>query len=123
MVQSLLWHHLGLLHAIAFSLFALWPIPPGFTISAILYGLTAWSLPAIIAATCGDVLGPKLAAAAFGFTTIFLGIGQILGPSVAGGLADSTGSFSPAFLLAGGVALLGAIGTSLLRPASTMAVK
>jgi MFS family permease len=112
-----------LIHAIAFSLFALWPVPPGFTISAILYGLTAWSLPAIIAATCGDVLGPKLAAAAFGFTTIFLGIGQILGPSVAGGLADGTGSFSPAFLLAGGVALLGAIGTSLLRPASTMAVK
>ena len=105
-----------LIHATAFSLFALWPAPPGFTISAMLYGLTAWSIPAIMAATCGDVLGSRLAPAAFGFLTIFFGIGQAVGPGVAGIIADAVGSFWPVFLLAGGVAFLGAMGALLLRP-------
>lgn len=104
-----------LMHTAAFSVFALWPSPFGFTFSAILYGLSAWSIPAIMAAACGDVLGPKLAPAAFGFATLFFGIGQAIGPSVAGALADATGSFSPALLLAAGVAFLGSVGASLLR--------
>jgi MFS family permease len=108
-----------LLHTVAFSLFALWPSPAGFTLSAILYGLSAWSIPAIMAATCGDVLGSRLAPAALGFITLFFGIGQAFGPGVAGTLADATGSFFSAFLLAGGVAFLGGVGASLLRPAST----
>ena len=109
-----------LIHAVAFSLFALWPAPPGFTLSAVLFGLSAWSIPAIMAATCGDVLGPRLAPAALGFITFFFGVGQAIGPSVAGAMADATGSFLPAFLLAGGVALLGAISASLLRSPSTV---
>jgi hypothetical protein len=39
---------------------------------------------------------------------------------VAGGLADATSSFGPAFLVAAGVALLGGIGSLLLRPPQTM---
>lgn len=108
-----------LIHTVAFSLFALWPSPSCFTLSAVLYGLSAWGIPAIMAATCGDVLGPRLAPAALGFITLFFGVGQAVGPSVAGALADATGSFFSAFLLAGAVAFLGAIGTSLLQPAST----
>jgi MFS family permease len=111
-----------LIHAVSFSLFALWPAAPGFTISAILFGLTAWSIPAIMAATCGDVLGPRLAPAALGFITLFFGVGQAIGPSVAGRMADLAGSFYPAFLLAGGVSLVGALGAALLRPASTRQV-
>ncbi|MCE5252245.1 MFS transporter [bacterium] len=109
-----------LIQAAAFSLFALWPEPAGFTLSAVLFGLTAWSIPAIMAATCGDVLGPRLAPAALGFITLFFGIGQAIGPSVAGAMADAAGSFGPAFLLAGSVALMGAIGAFMLRPASTV---
>lgn len=105
-----------LIQAAAYTLFALWSAPFGFTLSAILFGLTAWSIPAIMAATCGDVLGPKMAPAALGFITLFFGIGQATGPSIAGALADTSGSFFSAFLLAGSVALLGAIGSSLLRP-------
>ncbi|MBN1292804.1 MAG: MFS transporter [Candidatus Latescibacteria bacterium] len=105
-----------ILQAIAYSLFALWATPMGFTISAIIFGLTAWSIPAIMAAACGDVLGPRLAPAALGFITLFFGIGQALGPSVAGAIADVVGSFYPAFLLAAGAALLGAIGSVTLRP-------
>jgi len=109
-----------LIHGIAFSLFALWPRPLGFGVSAVLFGLSAWSIPAIMAAACGDVLGPRMAPAALGFITLFFGIGQALGPSIAGAIADSAGSFAPAFLLAGGVAFVGALGSFLLKrgPAS-----
>ncbi len=109
------------IQAIAFSLFAIWSVPSGFTVSAILFGLTAWSIPAIMAATCGDILGSRMAPAALGFITLFFGVGQALGPSIAGSLADATGSFNSSFLLAGVVALLGAFGSLLLpthKPAS-----
>jgi len=102
-------------HTLAFALFALWPSPAGYTVSAVLFGLTAWSIPAIMAAICGDVLGPRLAPAGLGFITLFFGIGQALGPTVAGAIADATGSLSLAFLLASGVALLGAIGSAVLK--------
>jgi len=104
-----------LVHAMAFSLFGLWSAPGGFTLSAILFGLSAWSIPAIMAAVCGDMLGPKLAPAGLGFITLFFGIGQAVGPSVAGALADDAKSLLPPFLLAGAVALLGAFGAWLLR--------
>jgi len=107
-----------LIHALSFSLFALGFAPVGYTISAILFGLTAWSIPAIMAATCGDVLGSRMAPAALGFITLFFGIGQAIAPSIAGTIADAVGSFSPAFLLASGMALLGAIGTLFLRSSS-----
>jgi sugar phosphate permease len=111
-----------LIHAVAFGMFGLWQTPLGFTVSASLFGLTAWSIPAIMAATCGDVLGPRLAPAALGFITLFFALGQALGPPVAGGIADRTGSFAMAFVLAGGVALLGAVGSALLRPGATQEV-
>lgn len=105
-----------MINATAFALFALWPAPTGFTLSALLFGVTAWSIPAIMAATCGDMLGPRLAPAALGFITLFFGIGQAVAPSVAGAMADAYGSFAPAFLLASVVALGGALGSALLRP-------
>lgn len=104
-----------LVQAAAFMLFGLWNAPAGYTISAILFGLTAWSIPAIMAAACGDLLGPRLAPAALGFITLFFGIGQAAGPSVAGFLADTSGSFSSSFLLAGVVAVFGAAGSLLLK--------
>jgi MFS family permease len=90
------------IQGVSFALFGLWAAPAGFTVSAVLFGITAWSIPAIMAAACGDALGPELAPAALGFITVFFGIGQAAGPSVAGAIADLTGSFHPAFLLAGG---------------------
>ena len=103
-----------LVHTVAYSLFPLWPTPLGFTISAILFGLSAWSIPGIMAATCGDILGPRLAPAALGLITLFLGIGQAAGPFVAGVLADTTNSYWPALWLSAGVAFLGAIGSLML---------
>jgi predicted MFS family arabinose efflux permease len=105
-----------LIQAVSFSLFALAQDRVGLTISAVLFGLTAWSIPAIMAAACGDVLGARLAPAALGFITLFFGIGQAVGPGIAGAMADVAGSFAPAFLLAAGVAFLGLAGSWLLRP-------
>ena len=107
-----------LIHALSFSLFGLLSSPASFLLSAILFGLTAWSIPAIMAAACGDILGPRLAPAALGFITLYFGIGQAVGPSVAGAIADASGSFVPAYLLAGAVAFLGAVGALMLRPHS-----
>lgn len=107
-----------LIHAVSFTLFGLSTTSAGFTISAILFGLSAWSIPAIMSAACGDILGPRLAPAALGFITLFFGVGQALGPSVAGAMADVFGTFGPAYLLAAAVALLGAVAASLLRPAT-----
>ncbi|HQE74938.1 MAG TPA: MFS transporter [Candidatus Hydrogenedentes bacterium] len=104
------------IQAAAFALFALAPNPPGFTASAVLFGITAWSIPAIMAAACGDMLGPRMAPAALGFITLFFGIGQAAGPSVAGALADASGSLESSFMLAAGVAVLGGAGAALLRP-------
>ena len=104
-----------LVQAVAFALFGLATGSLGLTISAILFGLTAWSIPAVMAAACGDVVGPKLAPAALGFVTLFFGVGQAAGPTVAGAVADATGSLQPAMLLAAAVAVAGAIGAGTLR--------
>ncbi len=107
-----------IIQAVAFGLFALWPQPAGFLLSAILFGLSAWSIPAIVAAACGDILGPRLAPAGLGFVTLFFGIGQAAGPGVAGALGDAFHSLSPALLLASGVALSGAAGSLFLKTGS-----
>ncbi|MHB1345814.1 MAG: MFS transporter [Thermoleophilia bacterium] len=106
-----------LIQMTAFALFDLWAASPGFLISAVLFGLTAWSIPAIMAAACGDALGSRLAPAALGFVTAFFALGQSLAPTVAGALADSTGSFGSSFLLAAAVAFGGAVMAAFLRPA------
>ncbi|MBU7008661.1 MFS transporter [Phosphitispora fastidiosa] len=105
---------LYLIHGLAFSLFAIGKSPIHFTITAMLYGISAWSIPAIMSAACGDLLGPKLAPAALGFITLFFGIGQVLGPVVAGIIADAYGSFSPVFLLTAAAAFLGALSSAFI---------
>jgi MFS family permease len=80
--------------------------------------LTAWSVPAIVSASCGDLLGHRLAPAALGFVTIFFGMGQILGPVTAGMIADASGSFRLAFMLGSGVTMVGALGAPFLGSSS-----
>ncbi len=43
--------------------YALVKVEAGFYVSAILFGLTAWSIPTIMAAAAGDFVGPRLAPA------------------------------------------------------------
>jgi MFS family permease len=94
--------------AISYLLFALVHSLTGFYLSAVVFGLTAWSIPTIMAAATGDYIEARLAPAGLGFITLFFGIGQALGPAVGGYLADATHSFVIPFLLAAGVSLTGA---------------
>ncbi len=103
------------LQALSFSLFGLWRAPAGFVLSGVLFALTAWSIPAIMSAAAGDLVGALLAPGAYGFLTVFLGIGQVTGPFVAGRIAQSTGSFAGAFVLAGVLAFAGAALSLFLR--------
>ncbi len=103
------------LQGLSLLIFALVRSPAGFYASAILFGLTAWSIPGIMAAACGDYVGPRLAPAALGLLTVVFGIGQAFGPSLAGAIADSTGSFALAFVVAAVAEGVGAAGALLLR--------
>jgi len=104
------------LQGLCFVIFGLWKATPGYYLSALLFALTAWSIPAIMAATCGDYLGSRLAPAALGFVTLFFGIGQFIGPTVAGYIRNVTESYTWAFIIAGLAAFVGAGGALSLRP-------
>ncbi len=101
------------LQALAFTLFGISQATSIVYASALLFALTAWSIPALMGALAGDRFGPRLAPAALGLITTIFGIGQALGPWCAGLLADLTGSFATAFVIAGGVALIVGAGGSL----------
>jgi len=103
------------MHALAYFAFALTNGLAGYYFSAVLFGLSAWSIPSIMAASVGDYAGPRLAPAALGFITIVFGIGQAIGPALAGYIADFTRSFALAFFLAGAAASLGILGSLRLR--------
>lgn len=90
-------------------------IPAGFYLSALLFALTAWSIPAMMTAISGDLVGPQLAPAALGLMTLFFGIGQVLGPSIAGRLAFINGSYDKAFIIAGIASFTGSISTFFLK--------
>lgn len=102
------------LQAVCFFVFAGASSYGGYLLSALLFGLTAWSIPGIVAAACGDLVGARLAPAALGMVTLFFSAGQALGPSIAGILADASSSFGPAFTLAGVMAVLGVAGSLVL---------
>jgi nitrate/nitrite transporter NarK len=111
-----------LIHTVAFTLFGLAHTPLFFTIGALLFGMTAFSVPAIMAAACGDIFGGRMASVAIGFVTLLFGVGQVAGPTIAGFMADRSGSFTSAYLLAAAVALAGAGGSLTLRSRHRVAV-
>ncbi|TKJ30585.1 MAG: MFS transporter [Chloroflexi bacterium B3_Chlor] len=104
------------LQFLCFTIFGLWKATPGYYLSALLFALTAWSIPGIMAAATGDLLGARLAPAALGFVTLFFGIGQASGTFLGGRVADFTGSYTLAFVIAGAAALVGAVASLFLRP-------
>lgn len=103
-----------LLQGIAAVLFAWWPTMPGLVVSALLFGLTSIAVPGIVGAGCGDQYGPVMASASLGFVTIFLGVGQVLGPYLAGRMADTFGTLTYSYLLAAGVFLAGTVLSAFL---------
>jgi len=77
-------------------------------ISAVTFGATLSSVSALTLAL-GGMLAPERSARLIGLLTAVFGIGQILGPVVAGELAARSGDFDTALLLAAGVVAFGAV--------------
>ena len=104
-----------LILALSYLIFAFWKDTTGFYVSAVVFGIAAFSVPTIMAAASGDAVGGSLAPAGLGFITLFFGIGQALGPAIGGWMKDMTGTFTYAFVLSATVSLLGAAGSLALR--------
>ncbi len=84
-------------------------------LSIALYGLSAWSIPTIMAAAVGDYFGAAGAAAGFSIVTFFFAAGQTIGPSLGGIVAKSTGSFGSSYTMAAAITALAVLLTSFLR--------
>jgi sugar phosphate permease len=101
--------------ALSYLVFAFWKDYTGYWLSAMVFGIAAFSVPTIMAAASGDAVGGSLAPAGLGFITLFFGIGQALGPVIGGWIKDTTGTFTYAFIISAAVSLLGAAGSSVIR--------
>lgn len=84
--------------------------------SIVLYGLAVWSVPTIMSATVADRVGPARAAGGFAFVTFFFAVGQVIGPTAAGWLADITGGFALSYTLSACLTTLAAVLALFLRP-------
>ena len=80
------------------------------------FGVVAWSIPSIMAASMGDYVGAGKAAEALGLVTFIFGLGQMSGPAIAGMLAQRTGSFSVSFYMAAALAGLAILLAAFLKP-------
>lgn len=98
-----------LLEALAALLFSLRPGTVALVVAGVIFGSGGFSMPGLIGAACGERFGTKVAAASLGFVTIFIGVGQALGPYLSGLLADATSSYGPPYLLAAGAFLVSAV--------------
>jgi hypothetical protein len=87
----------------------MWKDTPGYYLSAVLFSLTAWSIPAIVAAAAGDISGRSLLLQRSVSLRSFFGIGQMFGPFTAGRIADAQGSYTIAFVIAAFASLAGGL--------------
>lgn len=100
----------------AYLLAGLNPGGAGLLISIVLYGSAVFAIPTIMAASVGEYLGLSRAAGAFATITIFFAAGQTVGPSMAGVIAKSSGSFNNAYLLAAFITAAAALFALFLPP-------
>lgn len=106
------------LHGLAYGLVAVSLSAYTLYLSIGLFGLCAWSIPSIMAAAAGDYMGPRRALATFSTVTVFFSVGQIIGPALAGVLAERSGGFANSYMMAAALAGLAiAIAATLRRPA------
>ncbi len=87
------------------------------------YGIVAWSIPSIMAALVGDYVGAQRAVHVFAFVTFVFGLGQVMGPFIAGILAEKAGSFTSSYLMAFALAVTAVVLSSLLPTHKKMEVK
>ena len=82
-------------------------------VSAVLFGLTAWAVPPLIALLTTQEFGVRNTAKVFSMATIIFAVGQILGPLGAGYLHDIQNNFSDVFMLCALLTLIAALFSSI----------
>lgn len=50
---------------LCYGIFGVWKAMPGVLLSAIFFSITSWSIPAVMAASMGDLFGSRTATAVF----------------------------------------------------------
>lgn len=103
------------MHAVAYLIVGLQLPGVMLYVAVALFGISAWSVPGIMGATAGDYMPPAQAVKALGTMTLFFGVGQALGPAIAGVLGERTGEFTSSYLLAAAAAVIGVIGALTMR--------
>lgn len=84
------------------------------------FGVVAWAIPSIMAALSGDYAGADKAVSMFSAITLLFACGQVAGPSLAGLIAEKTGTFSGSYLLAAGLTTTAVLLALVLpRPTTT----
>jgi nitrate/nitrite transporter NarK len=99
---------------LSYLILAAWLWDGAVYLSVVLWGVTAWATPALVAALATDYVGARLVHPVMGLVNVVGAIGQISGPIVAGYAIDRSGSFAAAPFIAAGGALLGVIGALTL---------
>ena len=103
------------MQAVAAAIFSMWTTTPTLIIASLLYGISTWSLPSLIGAQCGDIFGATLASASLGFTFVFAGAGETLGPLVGGSMEQHFSSLGPSLALSSGLFFLAGVAALGLR--------
>jgi MFS family permease len=88
---------------------------PALMLSIGCFGIVAWSIPSIMIALVGDLVGAQNTVRVFGLITFIFGMGQISGPYLAGLMAEKTGNFSGSFLMAAAMTSVAVIISSRLK--------
>ena len=81
-----------------------------------LFGLSFFMAPTAVTSFARKNLEQALWGRAVGMFTIVFAFGQMLGPIIAGGIADATGSLASGMAAAGAILLAGAATALLQRP-------
>jgi predicted MFS family arabinose efflux permease len=97
-----------LLQVVAYLAF-LHPGFPTLVLSVAVFGVTAWGIPAIMAAAMGDLGRVERTMVAFGRITTVMGMGQAAGPFLAGALADATASVNSGLWISAGASIAGCL--------------
>ncbi len=87
--------------------------PTGAVLAALLFGGTFMGIVSLTL-TLGGQLAPARSAGVIGVLTAAFGLGQIVGPTLAGVLASGAGGFGPALTAAAAVVLLGGVLTGAI---------
>lgn len=80
-------------------------------LSALLFGFSTWAVPSIMTTLSNELFGSMHTARILSLVTLFFGVGQMVGPLLAGITRDLTGSYMLAFSCST-LLLLSAVGIS-----------